>query len=175
METFPLITDRLSLRPFTDGDLTSLFAILGDPEVMKLALYERPLTPAEAQQFLDAEFAKDATAIGRLAVLVRRSDDVVIGFAGLLPCRYLPGELEFGFVMALDAQRQGYATEIGQKLIDVGFHALGRDRLYALCDPRNTASRDVLSRKLGMHFVKEIATPDRGRRMVFEISKSDRQ
>jgi len=172
MERFPLETERLALRPVTDGDLPRLCEILADPEVMKLALYERPLTTAEARQFIEEEFARDADAIAKLAVLCRRSDDAVIGFAGLLPCKYLPGELEFGFVLALEAQGFGYATEIGVKLIDVGFASLKRERLYALCDPSNAASRDVLSRKLGMRFVKQMETPDRGPRMVFQILNS---
>jgi ribosomal-protein-alanine N-acetyltransferase len=170
MRQFPLETERLLLRPVTESDLPRLLDILADSEVMKLALYERPLSAAEAQQFIDDEFARHADDLAKLAVLCLRSEETVIGFAGLLPCKYLPGELEFGFVLAHDAQGKGYATEIGSHLIEVGFQSLNRERLYALCDPRNAASRDVLGRKLRMRFVNEILTPDRGPRMIFEIS-----
>jgi RimJ/RimL family protein N-acetyltransferase len=174
MSTLPIETARLSLRLFSDADLPVLVAILGDPEVMKLALYERPLTPAEVRDFIDAEFAKSSEEIARLAVLSRNPEGDVIGFAGLIPCPYLPGELEFGFVIARQEQGKGYAKEIGLKLIEIGFGVLARERLYALCDPRNAPSRDVLSRKLQMHFVKEISTADRGLRMVFEITRPAR-
>jgi RimJ/RimL family protein N-acetyltransferase len=171
MSILPIETARLALRLFSDADLPVLVAILGDPEVMKLALYERPLTPAEVRDFIDAEFAKSSEEIARLAVLSRKPEGVVIGFAGLLPCPYLPGELEFGFVLARQEQGKGYAKEIGLRLIEIGFGVLNRERLYALCDPRNALSRNVLE-KLGMSHVDEIATSDRGPRMVFEITRA---
>ena len=89
-EHFPFRTDRLLLRPVTNADLATLLAILGDGEVMKLALYERPLRSEEAQEFIASEFATDAQDVTRLGVLCRNDDHLVIGFAGLLPCRYFP-------------------------------------------------------------------------------------
>jgi ribosomal-protein-alanine N-acetyltransferase len=170
----PIETERLSLHPFAGTDFAALLAILSDAEVMALALYERALTLEEAREFIDRDFSKSPGEIDRLGVLRLRPDGRIIGFAGLLPCPYLPGELEFGFVLARDVQGKGYATEIGLELIRIGLQVLGRKRVYALCDPRNTASREVLSRKLGMRSVKEIATADRGPRMLFEIERSSR-
>jgi RimJ/RimL family protein N-acetyltransferase len=171
VERLPFRTARLLLRPVTEGDLPRLFAILADAEVMKLALYERPLTLEEAQKFVDDDFSKDSEDVTHLGVLCRNDDDVLLGFAGLLPCRYFPEDLEFGFVLAREHHRKGYATEIGRKLIEVGLGALGRSRILALCDPRNMASRGVLE-TLGMTRVgDEILTRDRGPRIVFETSR----
>ncbi|HJQ40843.1 MAG TPA: GNAT family N-acetyltransferase [Thermoanaerobaculia bacterium] len=170
-EQLPFRTERLLLRSVTAADLPRLFALLGDREVMKLALYERPLTRDEAQHFIVSDFAKEPQDITHLGVLCLHENDVVIGFAGLLPCRYFPGDLEFGFVLGLEHHRKGYATEIGRKLIDVGFEVLDCTRLLALCDPQNTASSGVLE-KLGMTYINEIPTSDRGRRRVFEITRS---
>ena len=169
----PLETERLTLRVAEESDLPALVAILGDRDVMKLALRERPFTEAEARVFIDADFAREPSDITKLGVLCVRSDGRVIGFAGILPCKYLPGEFEFGFVLAAPAHGHGFATEIGRKFIDVGFQWLGREHLYALCDPRNLASKAVLSRKLRMSFVGEIATPDRGQRLVFQRSRQE--
>ena len=137
---------------------------------MKLALYERPLSAAEARQFINDDFSMNSSDVTHLGVLCRAADDVVIGFAGLLPCKYFPEELELGFVLGTEHQGHGYATEIGKKLIDLGFSEIGHDRVLALCDPRNSASRHVLE-KLGMSNIDEIATPDRGQRLVFEIRR----
>lgn len=172
MEPLPVRTARLLLRPVADRDLPRLLAILGDAEVMKLALYERPLTPEEAKRFIAHDFSMEPEDVTHLGVLCRIEDDAVIGFAGLLPCKYFPGDLELGFVLAAENQGKGYATEIGRKLIDEGFEALGCARLLALCDPRNAASSNVLE-KLGMTCIDEIPTPDRGRRRVFEITRAD--
>jgi [ribosomal protein S5]-alanine N-acetyltransferase len=167
--SLPLRTERLLLRPVYDGDLSRLFAIVGDAEVMKLALYERALTPAEAQRFIADDFTTDRADVTHLGALCR-SDDEIIGFAGLLPCKYVPGELEMGFVLAVEHHRKGYATEIGAGLIDLAFQGLGRERVLALCSPRNDASRGVLE-KLGMSRIDEISTTDRGARMVYEIRR----
>jgi [ribosomal protein S5]-alanine N-acetyltransferase len=170
--SLPLRTDRLVLRPVYDGDLPRLFAILGDPEVMKLALYERALTRDEAQQFIDDDFTTDVADVTHLAALCRSDDETVIGFAGLLPCKYLPGELEMGFVLAAEHHRKGYATEIGVGLINLAFRGLGCERVLALCSPRNDASRAVLE-KLGMSRINEISTTDRGARLVYEIRQTE--
>lgn len=169
---FPFETDRLTLRPPTDRDLAQLISILGDPEVMKLALYERPLTAEEASQFIDQDFARDSRDVTHLGVLCRKEDDVVVGFAGLLPCKYFPTDFEFGFVLATEHHGKGYATEIGKKLLDIGFLSLGCERLLALCDPKNAASTKVL-KKLGLSQIAQISTLDRGPRVVFQIIRAD--
>lgn len=171
MERLPLRTERLLLRPVAEGDLARLAGIMADPDVMKLALYERSLTLEEAQEFINADFTRDEGDVTHLGVLCRNDNGVIIGFAGLLPCKYFPEDLEIGFVLASEHQGKGYATEIGKNLVDLCFGALGRERLLGLCDPRNTGSRSVLE-KLGMSAVDEIATPDRGRRAVFAITGS---
>lgn len=167
----PLQTARLLLRPVHDADLPQLFSLLGDAEVMKLALYESALTRDEAQEFIDADFTRSPDDITHLGVLCRNVDGTIVGFAGLLPCKYFPSDLEIGFVLGREHQGRGYATEIGQKLIEVGFSALHSPRLLGLCDPENAKSRHALQ-KLGMSEIAEISTPDRGRRVVHEIKSS---
>jgi RimJ/RimL family protein N-acetyltransferase len=172
MVQLPLRTARLLLRPVHDADLPQLLSILGDGEVMRLALYERALKRDEAQDFIDADFTRSADDVTHLGVLCG-NDRAILGFAGLLPCKYFPGDLEIGFVLGREHQGHGYATEIGRKLLDVGFDALHRPRLLGLCDPENAGSRHVLL-KLGMSEISEITTPDRGRRVVYEIKNSGR-
>lgn len=172
MVLLPLRTARLLLRPVHDADLPYLFSILADAEVMKLALYERPLTSDEAQHFIDSDFTRSEDDVTHLGVL-SGDDRAIVGFAGLLPCKYFPGDLEIGFVLSREHQGRGYATEIGRKLLEVGFEALHRPRLLGLCDPENLGSRHVLE-KLGMFEIDEIMTPDRGRRVVYEIRSSGR-
>jgi len=173
MAVLPLQTARLLLRPVDDADLPWLVSILGDGEVMRLALYERALTSDEAEHFINADFTRTADDVTHLGVLCGNEDGAIVGFAGLLPCRYFPGDLEIGFVLGREHQGRGYATEIGRKLLEVGFEALHRPRLLGLCDPENAGSRNVLG-KLGMREIDEITTPDRGRRVVYEISHSRR-
>jgi RimJ/RimL family protein N-acetyltransferase len=172
VEQLPIRTERLFLRPVADDDLPRLYSILADPEVMKLALYGRPLSPAEAQEFIDADFTRDVRDITHLGVLCRNDDASIVGFAGVLPCKYFPDDLEIGFVLGHEHQGLGYATEIAAKLVDVCFGILGRQRLLGLCEPRNAGSRKVLE-KVGMSQIDEIQTSDRGRRVIYAINRSE--
>jgi [ribosomal protein S5]-alanine N-acetyltransferase len=172
MECLPFRTARLLLRPVTDDDLPRLLAILGDAEVMKFALYGRPLAPEEARDFIDSDFTKQPDDVTHLGVLCRKDDNAVVGFAGLLPCKYFPGDLEIGFVLANESQGKGYATEIGRKLIEVCFGALSRERLLGLCEPHNEKSKKALMRLGMVSMGPDILTPDRGPRSVFSITAS---
>lgn len=171
-DVLPLRTERLRLRPVAPADLPRLFEILADPEVMKLALYGRALAPREAQDFINSDFTMDVHDVTHLGVLCRAEDRTIVGFAGLLPCKYFPSDLEIGFVLGTEHQGRGYATEIGRALVDVCFRILRRNRLLGLCDPRNEDSRKVLA-KLGMTEIDEIPTTDRGQRSVYAISRHD--
>jgi len=50
--TYPLTTERLLLRPFTEGDLEAVYAIESRPDVMRY-LYWEPRTRDEARAALD--------------------------------------------------------------------------------------------------------------------------
>lgn len=58
-------------------------------------------------------------------------------------------EGEIGYILHPDEWGRGFATEIAQLLIDLGFNTLHLYRIFATCDPRNSASFRVLE-KIGM-------------------------
>lgn len=61
-------------------------------------------------------------------------------------------EGEIGYIFHPDYWGQGYATELAHLLLSFGFRELNLHRIYATCDPHNSASAKVLE-KVGM--VKE--------------------
>ena len=119
---------------------------------------------------------------GDRAVVLKRTDEV-IGAVGLVPCfdvfEQIPGlsrggppgavatrapalsadrayrVAEMGLFWAIDPdqQRQGYATEAAQALIDFAFQQLRVKRLIATTEYDNAASIGVM-RKLGMTIAK---------------------
>lgn len=166
-----LFTKRLLLRPLRESDLSSLQRYLADPEVMRHALFERVLAADEAENFIRKHFAHSRDDGRGLGVLCLRSTNVVIGFAGLLPCQYLdPEDVEFGFVIGPEYQGQGYATEIGRELIRHVLIESRKPRVLALVNAANAASRKVLEEKLHMTFAGEIETSERGLRRVYEAT-----
>lgn len=149
--TFPLLTDRLSLRPFRDDDLDAFHAIQSRPDVVRY-LYWEPRSRDETREMLERR--KEQTAIEQegqglhLAAELRASDGLV-GHFSLFFANQEHHQGEVGFVMHPDHHGHGYGTEGARLMLRVGFEELGLHRIIGRCDARNTASARVMEH-LGM-------------------------
>ena len=149
--TYPLLTERLSLRPFRDEDLDAFHAIQSRPDVVRY-LYWEPRSRAEAEEMLGRR--KLQTAIEsegdglHLAADLRASGDLV-GHFSLRWSSQEHRQGEVGFVMHPDHHGRGYATEGAQLMLRLGFEELDLHRIVGRCDGRNTASARLMER-LGM-------------------------
>jgi RimJ/RimL family protein N-acetyltransferase len=102
--------------------------------------------------------------------LVLRTSGGVIGTVGFVPCQDAFEQVpelcggqtmsgfttpEFGLYWAIDRayQRQGYATEAAQAMVEYAFEKLHLKRIIATTEHENLASQAVM-RKLGMHIVR---------------------
>ncbi len=149
--TYPLLTERLLLRPFADGDLEALCAIHSREDVTRY-LYWGSLSRDQVVELLERR--KTMTAIGgegdglNLAAVLQESEALVGSFS--LAWRSREHQLgEIGFEMHSDHHGRGYATEGAAVLLRLGFEELGLHRIIGRCDARNTASARVMER-LGM-------------------------
>jgi RimJ/RimL family protein N-acetyltransferase len=90
---------------------------------------------AEADAFMEKNFTFGPSATG-IGVLREKGTDRFVGFAGLLPCRYLEADdYEIGGAFVEDVWNKGYGVEIGLAKISYGFAALKLPRLLALVHP----------------------------------------
>lgn len=79
----------------------------------------------------------------------------VIGRAGLVHLDFKPVEdVELGYFIFESYCGKGYATELGEALIQYAFDTLGVSRVYATIDPKNAASTKV-AEKLNFTFQKQ--------------------
>lgn len=148
---FPLLTERLLMRPFEDGDLEQLHAMQSDPEVVRFLYWDtRSVEDVQAQ----LERIKPMTRIDeesdalRLAALRRDTGELVGDYSLRLASReHRQGEI--GFITHPAHQGMGFATEGSEVLLRLGFEELGLHRIFGSCDGRNTASARVMER-LGM-------------------------
>lgn len=148
---YPLLTERLLLRPFRDDDLDALCVIDGDPATARY-LYSAPRSRAEVRASLARRkkmtgIKREGDAIRLAAVL--RDDGTLVGDVSL---HYRSREHrlgEIGFVLHPDHHGRGYATEAVRVLFGLGFGSLGLHRIIGRCDPRNLASARLMER-LGM-------------------------
>jgi RimJ/RimL family protein N-acetyltransferase len=156
-----LQTARLSLRPATLADAPDCFVLDSDPEVMRYLGGVRPEDSlARARERLASAIARhEANAGFGLGVCRSRGDERFIGWFILKPCvlelqsdagwREPSEHVEVGYRLARAQWGKGYATEMGQRLVDFGFDALALEEIVGVTHLENRASRRVLS-KLGL-------------------------
>jgi RimJ/RimL family protein N-acetyltransferase len=148
---FPIVTERLILRPFQDDDLEAMVAIYGREDVSRY-LDWGPRSRDDIREWL-RRFNRltDLTPRGdalRLAALLKGTETLIGDFSVWRTSRdHLQGEL--GFVVHPDHQGQGYGLEAATVMLRMGFERLGFHRIAGQCDPRNTPSAALMER-LGM-------------------------
>jgi ribosomal-protein-alanine N-acetyltransferase len=147
----PVETERLVIRELTEGDLDALHAWRRHPAYRRHLPMPRQ-TRAEVEAELHA-ILRDQIDLHRLRFLlgvVERKSGAVIGEAilKLTPARR-HRQAEIGWAVAETLKGRGYATEIGQVLLDLAFGRLKLHRVFAMCSAENHASRRVME-KLGM-------------------------
>lgn len=145
----PLLTERLELRDFREGDVDSVHAWACDPEVVRFMGWG-PNTVEQTREFLQRKFAERTARPRRtwdLAV-VRRDTGQVIG-AVSLRLDESRQQAALGYCYHQEAWGQGFATEAALEMLRFGFEELGLHRIHASTDTRNGASVRVLE-KIGM-------------------------
>ncbi|MCO5972459.1 GNAT family N-acetyltransferase [Actinoallomurus soli] len=148
---YPIVTERLLLRPYTPEDLDALHDIQSRPEVARY-LYWDARGRDEVREALQRKIA--SSVIGdengglQLAVVLPESGTLV-GDVVLMWTSREHRQGEIGYVFHPDHGGRGYATEAAEVMLRLGFEGLGLHRLVGRLDGRNTASARVLER-LGM-------------------------
>lgn len=148
-------TPRLLLRWPEPVDRAPLHAMWADPRVMA------QLGPVKDRAASDATIARHAgyraDGLGFRAV-VRRADGRTIGFCGLkpgAPDTPIAGELEIGWLLALDAWGQGYAREAADACLVWAWAQRAEPRVVAITAAINVASRRLMER-LGMRHLPDL-------------------
>ncbi|HET7720186.1 MAG TPA: GNAT family N-acetyltransferase [Acidimicrobiales bacterium] len=161
-------TDRLILRPWAEGDLGPLAAIFAEPAFWRYP-FGRGFTRVETEQFLERQFEHWAThGFGSWAAELKDGHRL-IGYIGLAVPTWLPQVMpavEVGWRLHPDHWGRGLATEGGRASVRHGFDELGLDRIIAIVQPKNVASRRVIA-KLGMVAVS--TTRDAAREVDLEV------
>jgi RimJ/RimL family protein N-acetyltransferase len=158
--TYPLVTDRLDLRPYTKDDLSALHDMFGREDVCRYLRWE-PMDLDAARTLLERRVKQvhfGAQGDGILAAAEERATGRMIGEFMLQLTDAESRQGEIGWSLHPDAQGRGFATEGARELIRLGFEELGLHRIEAESDARNAASLRVMER-LGMrreaHFIED--------------------
>ena len=145
-----LETDRLLLRTLVDSDADAIYALRSDAEIMRYI--REPQDRRETEKWIrlvSSRWQKDK--LGFCGV-VEKETGKLAGWCGVWRLSETD-EVEIGYAIAKEFWRRGFATEAAEALLQYVFAQLKPDKITALADPKNTASRRVME-KLGMSFVR---------------------
>ena len=148
---YPIVTDRLRLRPFSRGDVDAVYSYRSRADVAEY-LFDYPMTHedcAEAVRIRVGQIAFSGEGDKILLAVERKDDGRLVGEVSLIWRSVADQQAEIGYILHPDVHGQGYASEAGRALLSFGFEVVGLHRIYARCDARNVASAKVMKR-LGM-------------------------
>ncbi|AIY40379.1 GNAT family acetyltransferase-like protein [Collimonas arenae] len=152
--TFPVIqTERLLLRETVEQDADDIFAMHGDPELMRWFGTD-PLPDLDAARGLIRKFASwrlDENPGTRWGIQTRQHARL-LGTCGLFRWNPAWRKCMIGYELAVHAQKQGFMRETLSAVMSWGFKHMELNRIEAMVHPDNLASLKLL-RELG--FVDE--------------------
>lgn len=144
-----LTTARLRLIPFDESHLDGLFALNGDPVVMRY-ITGQPQTREQTLTYIEMVKSNWRNYGYSWWSFVEIATNELVG-AGCIQhlARDPANPLEIGWRLKPSHWHRGFALEAARAMAAFGFEHT--ELLYAVCDPENTASAQVMQR-LGMTY-----------------------
>ncbi len=168
-------TERLSIRPWAEGDAAAALAIYGDTSVTNwlspvfARVPDEPAMRATLRKWRDVS-ATAPTPLGHWAV-VRSADGVLVGGLAIRTLE-TADDLEIAWQLAPAAWGHGYAVEAGQALARWALGHSGVEELFALVRPSNRRGLATAAR-FGMDWVGETDKFHGMRLQVFRVREAD--
>jgi RimJ/RimL family protein N-acetyltransferase len=148
---YPIATQRLRLRPFTRGDVESVYAYRSREDVTRY-LFDDVMSREAVADAIHARVGQERwTGEGDKIFLAveRGGNSVMMGEVSLILRSADSLQAEVGYIFHPDYHGHGYATEAARALLALAFGGAGAHRVYARCHPENISSWKVMER-LGM-------------------------
>lgn len=161
-------TERLVIRETVLSDVPKLYRIWKAPG---MGDYIKPMqdTLEEEIEFMQA-YIRHAYAFydyGLWTILEKESSQI-IGRSGLFPSDVLEDAVEFGYMIAPDYQKKGYALESGRAILSYAKEVLDMEEIHLLSDQRNEAS---LRTALALGFTEAECFYEQGWKLVHFIKR----
>lgn len=156
-------TKRCIIRELTMDDIDALFELYSKPGITD---FVEPLYDYDKECEYERAYIEHMYGYYEYGMWLIFSKDTgeLIGRAGLENRDYcderetqgVPGayhsEMELGYIIAPEYQRQGYATEVCQAILEYAWENLCPDRINCLIDEENYPSRRLVE-KLGFQLI----------------------
>ena len=143
---------RVILRMAKPEDVSDLFALHADREVMRYWSCAAYTSMAQAQELFDRSDRGVRAGEFNYWAITRTDDDRLIGHCTLFSISAAHRRAETGYALARQHWGHGYAHDAMRLVLDYAFGPLGLHRVEADVDPRNGGSIRLLER---LGFVRE--------------------
>lgn len=155
-----LVTQRLTLRPFTLADAKRVQELAGHPLIAATtAAIPHPYPDGAAESWISNHSTWFSEGLAVTYAITLKSNDELIGCIDFLGISKTHQKAEVGYWIGIDHWGQGYCTEALQELIKYGFESLNLNKITSRHISTNPASGKVM-RKAGMkkegHFRKDM-------------------
>lgn len=145
---YPLSSERLTLRPFTRGDVDAVYSYRSRDDVARflfdVALSREECALAVQQRIGQVALEKDGDKI--ILAVELKSTGSLIGEVSLIGHSMDARQAEIGWIFNPDYQGEGFATEAATALLDLAFGPGDIHRVSARCDVRNESSWRLMER-----------------------------
>jgi len=143
----PIVTERLTMRPYEAGDLADLHTVLYSDE-RAMALLGGPRELVATRAALERSIRQQRLDGYSFWPVVERASGTLVGEAGLFPLAPGGPDVSLGYAFGAEHWGRGYATEAARGVLAEAFGPLRMTRVVAITREANAGSRNVL-RKLG--------------------------
>lgn len=144
MNLFPTITtERLILRGPLGKDKNPIFEIHSDSDVMKYYGVKPYSSIENAQKHLEWLEKLHREEIGLRWVITLKEENQYIGDVGFYDYEKRHNRAEIGYILGKQYWGKGIMTEAINAALEYGFNEMKLNRIQALIDPRNKASKRV--------------------------------
>ena len=130
-----ILTERLVLRPFEDGDAEDVLALMSDDYICRMAGIKPFKTIDETKVFMD-------NWDGDILAMTEKGCDKVIGIIQM-PCFWWKGTVGLGYWLAAEYRGRGYMTEAIKAVKKRLFMDQWCDEILLYVFVGNEASRNV--------------------------------
>ena len=135
---------RIDIRKFTEKDFQEYYQLVSNEKIMSMITgraLQREETEERYKRLLDGNRIHEA--FGSFMVFEKKSG-CFLGYGKMVLDTENKTEAETGYMLFPEYWGRGYATEITKLLVEKAEKAGILDRVTAIIDPENTASRSVL-------------------------------
>lgn len=154
--SYPLLTQRLSIKPLAERDLLAFVTYRQDPDVARYQGWDTSYSEHQARELIESQANVLLPAAGdwlQLAIHNRVSGEL-LGDMALNALESDEFSFEIGFTLSKINQGKGFGNEAVGCLVGYLFDEIGAKRLIATCDRRNSPAIKLV-RSLGFAHERE--------------------